>query len=275
MDRIGDVIFFLHTVPMISALPMVPHLEQMPASHRFRSVDFFLLLLWWVYLHLLLVIPWQYVEPNPETYGVNFDALYAVENTVLNLGLGYLWLRTSRPWRSVYFHLFCAVLLYNLGALAINRAMDSGAYSSGTFYDLPLISSFVWLGTAGIVARRDLPRKETRGEEGAEHGEGMWASRLAMFAVLILPVLALWSVYGSRAPETVREFRLAVTLVAMVVLTSLVFLRTTEPGPGAAAIAARFERIAGKPTPAADPVRAVGEAGFSGPVGRRSGPRDQ
>ena len=51
------------------------------------------------------------------------------------------------------------------------------------------------------------------------------ASWLAMAAVLSLPALAIWSLYGSAAPDAVREFRLVATLIAIFPFTFLLFLR--------------------------------------------------
>ncbi len=46
-----------------------------------------------------------------------------------------------------------------------------------------------------------------------------------MAAVVSLPVLGFWDMSGSPAPEAVRHFRLELTLVGVVALTLLVFLR--------------------------------------------------
>jgi hypothetical protein len=56
---VGDVILFLHVVPMMAALAVQPHIERNDHSLRLVSVDFFLLLTWWLYLYLFIVIPWQ------------------------------------------------------------------------------------------------------------------------------------------------------------------------------------------------------------------------
>ena len=83
---VADVVFFLHIVPMMAALVVQPHLLQNEHSLRLGSVDFFLLLTWWLYLYLFVVIPWQYVAPNEDVYGRSFDLLYACEQIVLIAG---------------------------------------------------------------------------------------------------------------------------------------------------------------------------------------------
>ncbi len=70
---VGDVVLFLHIVPMMAALVVQPHIQQDDHSLRLVSLDFFLLLTWWLYLYLFIVIPWQYVSPNEAAYGRSFD----------------------------------------------------------------------------------------------------------------------------------------------------------------------------------------------------------
>ena len=61
---IGDVILFLHPVPMIGALALKPHDRRDDLNVHTGYLDFTLLLVWWVYLYLFVVIPWQYIAPT-------------------------------------------------------------------------------------------------------------------------------------------------------------------------------------------------------------------
>ena len=69
---LGDIILFLHIVPMMAALAVQPHLNKANRSIRAGRLDFALLLIWWLYLFLFAVIPWQYVSPNESVYGSEF-----------------------------------------------------------------------------------------------------------------------------------------------------------------------------------------------------------
>ncbi len=60
---VGDVILFLHIVPMMAAVALQPHVQQMIARYASGTLDFALLLTWWLFLYLFVVIPWQYVHP--------------------------------------------------------------------------------------------------------------------------------------------------------------------------------------------------------------------
>jgi hypothetical protein len=45
---LGDIVLFLHLVPMIAALAVLPHLREDERDERIRMLDFTLLLTWWV-----------------------------------------------------------------------------------------------------------------------------------------------------------------------------------------------------------------------------------
>jgi hypothetical protein len=57
-----DVVLFLHLVPMIAALAVLPHLREDERDGRIRMLDFTLLLTWWVFIYVYAVIPWQTVS---------------------------------------------------------------------------------------------------------------------------------------------------------------------------------------------------------------------
>jgi signal transduction histidine kinase len=219
----GDVIFFLHVVPMIAALTLQPHLRQADRHLRYGFLDFSLLMLWWVYLYVFAVIPWQYVTPNLEFYGNSFNRLYFLENAVLVVGLAVLWSQSRGVWRRVYTLLFAAASVYLVGSSSINFLIDLKKYYTGSIYDIPLISSFPLFGTAGLYAFLHSADKEAL--PVPQKADNLWPARLAMMAVITLPLFAIWSVVWSQAPDAVRNFRLAVTLGTMLPLNFLVSWR--------------------------------------------------
>ena len=221
----GDVIYFLHVVPMIAAVTLQPDRRFEDRNLRYGLIDFSLLLLWWMYLYLFVVIPWQYVAPDEMVYGNSFNHLYLFESLVLTLGFGVLWWRAKGNWRVVYAHLFGAALTYTTGSFLINKAIDNHHYYSGSLYDLPLIASFAWYGTAGVIAFQRVPERDEPAQAGERREENPWPGRLAMGAVVSLPLFAIWSLLWSDAPEAVRTFREEMTLGAMVPLNILIFWR--------------------------------------------------
>jgi signal transduction histidine kinase len=156
-------------------------------------------------------------------YGWSYDHLAAVENLLLTAGFAYLITQARGRWREVYAHLFSASLLYAAGSYITNRAIDRLDYYTGSPFDLPLVASFVWFGTAGIVAHRLKPPRETVAAR-PDHVK-KWASVLAMTAVFSIPVMALWSLWRSANPPDVRIFRVSVTQVALLVAALLIALR--------------------------------------------------
>ena len=228
---LGDVIFFLHTVPMLAALSLRPDAARSQRNSHVRNVDFSLLFCWWIYLYIFVVIPWQYVSPDARLYSSSYDRLYAVENLLLVGGLAYLVWNARGAWRTVYAGLMGAAATYAVSSFVINRAIARESYVTGSLYDLGLIGAFLWYGTAGFLARRGCPPAAASAEITLDKDENLpeaaWALRLSVAATLSLPVLAIWSAMASNAPANVRQFRLVATLAAILVFSSLVFLRQT------------------------------------------------
>lgn len=228
----GDIVYFLRGIPMMAALALRPHRKLQELRLRFSYLDFVLLLVWWTFLYVYAVLPWMYATPSLEQYNFAFNAVTNIQNTVIVLGLGILWTRTTGAWKSVYANLFGAATLYMLTSLTIDVASDRKEYYTGSLYDLPLISSFLWLGLAGVIAfqnRRELDAAidggVTRDGEGSG-GESVWASRMAMAAVISLPLFAIFTVKFLNDDTAVRDFRLMATFVAAIPLAMLVFMRT-------------------------------------------------
>lgn len=220
---VGDVIVFLHIVPMIAALALQPHRKQSDRNLKFGFLDFTLLLLWWVYLYFYVVIPWQYVAPNEAQYTFSYIELYALENLMLLAGLGWMALKTRGAWRTIYVHLFGAAFLYAFSSQVINVAIAKDVYYTGSLWDVPLMASFVWFGTAGMMAWRSAPEGEAVAP--GERWKQAWPTWMAMAAVLSIPAMGAWSMYLSDAPPKVKEFRVVATLAGIVPLAFLVFLR--------------------------------------------------
>jgi len=219
---VGDVILFLHIVPMTAALAVQPHIQRNDRSLRVASLDFFLLLTWWLYLYLFIVIPWQYVSPNESIYGQSFDVLYACEQIVLIIAASWIWRGSTGPWRVVYSHLLKAAVLYSLGSILASVAIDFHQYTTGSLYDIPLIAAMAWFSVVGLIAWGTLPDKPAR---ALAHEHGMWTARLAMLAVFSTPLMVAWAQFGGGAPSRVRSYRLLLTAAAMIFMGTLVFLK--------------------------------------------------
>lgn len=218
----GDVILFLHFVPMMAALAIQPNVEQDDRELRLGLLDFALLLLWWVFVYIYSVMPWQYAYPNETAYGHNLNTAYLVEKIAFLTALGMLWWRSAGLWRKVYQHWFLASLLYSSSSYVANWALARDRYYSGSLYDLPLVFSMAWMAVPGLLAL-NLPREQARSAKLSYRG--MWAARLGMVAVFSLPIFVGFAFLNHDVPRPVRHFRVLVTLVSMLVLGALAFLK--------------------------------------------------
>jgi signal transduction histidine kinase len=226
----GDVIFFLKGIPIMAALALQPHRKRGEVRLQFGYLNFVLLLTWWMFVYAFIVFPWMYATPSEAQYNYNYDMVTNVQNMVIVIGLGVLWLKAKGAWRVVYANLFGGAAMYMLSSLTINVAISVKKYSTGSLYDLPLISSFLWFGLAGVVAylkRSELDSPQDSGTDGDDRPrEGVWSARLAMASVISLPLFAIFTLrFEHDAPE-VRDFRLMTTLIASVPIAFLVFWRT-------------------------------------------------
>jgi signal transduction histidine kinase len=219
---VGDVILFLHIVPMMAALALQPHVEQDERTTRLGSLDFALLLTWWVYLYLFAVIPWQYASMDETIYEHNLNVLYLTEKLVLLAALLFVWSRSKGSWRTIYASWFGASVTYALASYLCNWAIEKNIYYTGSVYDLPLAASMASVTVVGLVAFR-LGSKQQPARSSVSHG--VWVARLGMITIFSLPLFAAWSLFDINAPSNVRTFRLVVTLGTMIVMGFLVFLK--------------------------------------------------
>lgn len=226
----GDIVFFLRGIPMMAALALRPHRRREELRLRFGYLDFVLLFIWWTFLYVYVVLPWMYASPSLGVYNYTYNIVTNIQNMVVVASLGLLWLRTNGAWKTVYANLFGGATLYMLSSLAINVGSDTGAYYTGSLYDLPLISSFLWFALAGVIAYQNREKlDELSPESEADNqprGESVWAARMAMAAVISLPVFAIYTVKFSNDGPAVRDFRLMATFIAAIPLAILVFMRT-------------------------------------------------
>ena len=219
----GDVVLFLHIVPMMAAVAIQPHVQQDDRTVRVGSLDFGLLLTWWLFLYLFVVIPWQYVHPAENVYGRSFDLLYVFEELVLVAGLWMVWRRSRGAWRKIYFEFFAASLLYCVSSLMASEAIDLHLYYTGSLFDVPLVAAMAWFARIGFIA------SEVEGdgspEEMSTGGYGIWKARLAMLAVFVTPLMMAWAQFDGDVPQPVRTYRLWLTIGIMAVMGALVFLK--------------------------------------------------
>jgi signal transduction histidine kinase len=219
---IGDVILFLHIVPLMAAVALRPH--RLPEERRpyFITLNFLMLLVWWVFVYAFVIFPDQYVTRNIAIYTRNYDLLYFLENLALITILAVLALSARGTWRKIYWNLFVSFALYTMSSEQINSAISHGRYYSGSAYDIPFVASILWLLYAGALARSLKPSCEACPGKGERWSSV--ATRLAMLAILSLPVMGFWAWFGSNDSYRLRSLRLMVSLAAILALGVFVFI---------------------------------------------------
>lgn len=218
----GDIILFLHIVPMMAALALRPHVPRDEYSARIGRLDFALLLFWWFYLYVLLVVPWQYVVADATAYNRHLNAVYVAEEVAFLVGLCACWFTSKGQWRILYAGLFGMSFCYASSSSVANWAIGHKLYYSGSLYDIPLVVSMAWLTWIGLRTTAERPPADAR-EVSTLYG--VWVARCSMIAVFSLPLFAAWALSDNVVPPRVRVFRLALTLVAAFFMGVLVFLR--------------------------------------------------
>jgi signal transduction histidine kinase len=219
----ADLLFFLHTVPFMAALALMPHARKMRETLRFGLIDLLLLAVLWLYVYIFAAMPWKIVSPNRALFHSRDLASYVIENLVVAIGFGMLFFRTRGAWRKVYGHLFGAFSLYVLGMFLADFALRGGLLLNGSLMRLPMLAAFVWLGTAGVIAHGLVFEPEP--PPASLRRDTQWPVRMAMWGVLAAPVLAVWNEFLSTAPDAVKKFRLIATLAVIFVGAGLVFFR--------------------------------------------------
>ena len=217
-----DVVLFLHMVPMMAALALRPHVPRDEYAARLGRLDFALLLVWWFYLYVLIVIPWQYVMPDIEAYNRNLNVVYTAEKAALLFGLFACWLTSKGQWKYLYGSLFAVSFSYSASSTVANWAIGRKLYYSGSLYDIPMVAAMAWFTWIGL--RTKIEEKETNVHE-ASAVYGVWVARCGMIAVFSLPLFAAWAISDAMVPAHIRLFRLALTLTAAFFMGMMVFIR--------------------------------------------------
>ena len=218
---LGDIVLFLHLVPMIAALGVLPHLRTEERDERIRMLDFTLLLTWWVFIYVYAVIPWQTVNIDEAAYSAHFNFAYLTEKLLLLGSLAVLAYTAQRGWRQLYGQLLGAGALYAASSYVANWAIGHHTYYSGSMYDIPLTVSIAWVAAVPAFA----------GHLGLSDSKlskplfGVWVTRLSALALFSLSGMALYAALDATVPNSVRAFRIAASLLAMVVMGIMVFWR--------------------------------------------------
>ncbi len=222
-NSIADPLLFLHIVPFMAAVAILPTRDGSAAKLYRVMLNSILLLAFWAVLYVYAVSPYRYLFSNGTTYALRFDILYLVENLTLIAVVGILSLRVQYPWKMIYLHLLGASAVYALSSAVANTAIDSGGYVYGKVYGLGLTASacwFVWIPVrARQIATAEL--KAAQFETGRESEAPAWA----MLAVVMVAVPLIWELFQRDETNGMRAFRLLVAIAAIVCLAGVAYIK--------------------------------------------------
>jgi len=218
----ADMILFMHIVPLMAALALRPHAPEDEYAARLRRLDFALMMIWWGYLYILIVIPWQYVVPDVAPYNNNLNSLYLIEKLAFLGTLFVAWTGSKGGWKTFYASLFGACFTYAASSHIANWAIGRHVYYSGSLYDIPLAASMAWITVIGLWTRE---REPQAGVRSTSTSHGVWLARLGMIAAFSLPLFAAWALVDAAVPARIRSFRVVLTLAAALLMGVMVFVR--------------------------------------------------
>lgn len=218
---LGDVLLFLAGVPMLAGLLLLPNLQSSKQSSRLGMIDFLQLLVWWLYFYVFRVICWKYVTVNTALYVKNFDGLYQLQFLFLIIVLALLVKQGEGAWRRFYAYFLAAIMFHCLSVLAEFHAANANDYYDGRWSDVPFLASFAFFVVVAIKGRElTLPTYALE-----DKNYEVWMSRLAVAAVLSLPVVIAVVVNSNGTSPEIIRFRVWISAVTMFGLCALAFVK--------------------------------------------------
>jgi hypothetical protein len=217
----GDTLFLLAHVCFLSALALRPHSATARSNLRIRFLDLGLLSLWWFALYGYFSLSWQFGRQDLSGYSPSYYLLAFVQHSVIIVTLAVLCVRKSGVWRRFYALLLFAFVAVANGNLLLNTAIELDQYYAGSFYDTTFLFGIYLFVPVAVFGGVLEPIADAR--PNCEIIQGVWTARLAMLAILSLPIMALFGMFEKNIPTDVASFRLRLVFGAMLLLGGLVY----------------------------------------------------
>jgi len=219
----GDIVLFLHVVPMMAAVAVRPSDGDGNEGRFINTLNLLILLGWWVVVYAFFVFPDEYLVTNVPLYTLRWDLLYLVEGMML-VGLSAsAYFSSSGSWRRVYGCIFAGSFLYTFASEAMNAAIARGAYHTGGVYDIPFLASVLTFLAVTLVGRSSLGEGMTL--PARSKARGLVAPVFAQLALLSLPVLGYAALFLSHDSLYLRHVRFGVAMGGVAILAFFIFLK--------------------------------------------------
>ena len=219
----GDVVLFLHVVPIMGAVAIRPNENDKEEGMLISALNVFILLIWWVVVYALFVFPEEYITLDVPLYTLRWDLLYLAEGFLLICISAFAYFSSSGVWRKLYGGIAVASAIYTFASEELNAAIARGTYHTGELQDIPLLIgllAFLWVAGSG---RQCLA--ETQVIPSIRKWRHAFAPLLAQLALLSLPGIGYVALFLSHDAPYLRRFRFAVAMIGLAVLALFVFLK--------------------------------------------------
>jgi PAS domain S-box-containing protein len=210
---------FLHIVPLMAAAATCPHWRQSGPKLYRTTLNFLLLLFFWVFFYAYFVLP--YVSVDLTIFNRRFGPVYIVENVALVIALAVVVTRAQSPWKTIYWHLLAASLLYTVASLALNLTFIYGTYKTGGWLDVPGVASYCWFAWVPLRGMQLAPQLTQTNQPDSRYRK--YLSLAAMLVVIAIPLIGVWELFRDDASPQVHRIRLLAVLVSFVLMAVALF----------------------------------------------------
>jgi len=216
----GDVLLFLSNIPVLAALMLQAQGQWREKIRALGLIDFTMLLVWWLYLYLYFVMPWEYVLYDDQRSGINYNRLNGlVDITLLAIAI-FLATHSSARWKWFYGSFFGAQLFIALSGYISNRAIVNHTYYPGSTYDVPYTAALAMFTVVGLIGG------SLANESPGIDIEGPFPlMKWGMLSLLSLPVITTLTALTQTPPLRVARFREVVGQGTILVMAGLLLLR--------------------------------------------------
>ena len=211
---LGDAGIYLAWTILILGFALRPHVEPTQQHERLGTLDLLLLLLAGIYLYLFLVIPWQYLAPEPQSYGPAYKFLAMAQDVIMFSVVVLGWRHSSGRWKHFYMLLTGIVFIDTVMEYVVDTLSEVGVYFSGSWSDTTTAICLGGMTIAALIGYGLEPVSEN--SDPASERYWRWAARVAAPFTLVLPLLAAWSFLDQSLPTPVWRFRVMLSLAAVV-----------------------------------------------------------
>jgi signal transduction histidine kinase len=220
---LGDIVLFLHVVPIMAAVGLRPHEADEKDGMLTTTLNVLILLIWWLVVYAFFVFPDEYIVTNIAVYNPRWDLLYLVEGLILVAASASAYLSSSGSWRRIYGNIVVASVLYTFASEFMNAAIARGSYHTGSLYDIPFLIALLGFLCVAWSGRRVLD--ETQVMPSVPQSRRSFAPILAQLALLSLPIMGYAALFSTHEAPYLRRIRFGVAMAGIAILAFFVFLK--------------------------------------------------